>query len=249
MTNNQKIPWARLALESIAIVGSILVAFAIDAWWEDRQERREERSYLTSLRQEFVSGLDSVAQSESIHKEILDANVDLINQIQAETRASVESLHYMFSLLSRPTDLRLPRAVFDDLISSGGTQLIRSDDLRIALALYGRTLDLFQIDNDAAWATWEQRIQPYLEGRVPRLDRLMVGSFGRSLRQSGREPPFGLSRHEADFEGVLADPVFEDMIAERWLRIENRLGNIRELQNLIEEIVRMIESELGLEGA
>ena len=70
---------------------------------------------------------DSVAQSESIHKEILDANVDLINQIQAETRASVESLHYMFSLLSRPTDLRLPRAVFDDLISSGGTQLIRSD--------------------------------------------------------------------------------------------------------------------------
>jgi hypothetical protein len=249
MTNNQKIPWSRLAVESIAIVGSILVAFAIDAWWEDRQERRDERSYLTSLRQEFVSGLDSVSQSESVHKEILDANVDLINQIQAETRASVESLHYMFSLLSRPTGLRLPRAVFDDLISSGGTQLIRSDDLRIALALYGRTLVRFQIGNDAAWATWEQRIQPYLEGRIPRIDRLMVGSFGRMLRQSGREPPFALSRHQADFEGVLADPVFEDMIAERWLRIEDRLGNIRELQNLMEEIVGMIESELGLEGA
>ncbi len=167
MTNNQKIPWARLAVESVAIVGSILVAFAIDAWWEERQELRDERSYLTSLHQEFVRGLDSVAQGERVHKQVLDANVDLINQIQAEKRTSVESLYYMFSLLSRPTDLRLPRAVFDDLVSSGGTQLIRSDDLRIALALYGRTLSRFQADRDAAWATWEQRIQPYLEGRIP----------------------------------------------------------------------------------
>ena len=249
MTNNQKIPSARLAVESIAIVGSILVAFAIDAWWEDRQEQRDERSYLTSLRQELIRGLDSVAQGESVHREVLDTNVDLINQIQAENRASVESLHYMFSLLSRPTDLRLPRAVFDDLVSSGGTQLIRSDDLRIALALYGRTLVRFQTGNDAAWATWEQRIQPYLEGRIPRLDRLMMGSFGRNRRQSGREFPFALSRHNADFEGVLADPVFEDMIAERWLRVEDRLENIREIQELMEEIVGMIDSELGPEGA
>lgn len=174
--------------------------------------------------------------------------MDLINQIQAENRTSVESLYYMFSLLSRPTDLRLPRAVFDDLVSSGGTQLIRSDDLRIALALYGRTLVRFQTDNDAAWATWEQRIQPYLEGRIPRLDRLMLGSFGRNRTQSGGEFSFGLSRHNADFEGVLADPVFEDMIAERWLRVENRLESIRELQVLMEEIVGMIDKELGLEG-
>ena len=248
MTNNQKIPWARLAVESVAIVGSILVAFAIDAWWEERQEQRDERTYLTSLRQEFIRGLDNVAEEEKVHKEVLDANVALINQIQDESRASVESLHYMFSLLSRPTDLRLPRAVFDDLVSSGGTQLIRSDDLRIALALYGRTLVRFQTGNDAAWATWEQRIQPYLEGRIPRLDRLMLGSYGRTQRQSGYEFPFGLSQHDADFEGVLADPVFEDMIAERWLRVEARLLGIRDLQKLMEDIVAMIDMELDLEG-
>jgi hypothetical protein len=69
------------------------------------------------------------------------------------------------------------------------------------------------------------------------------------MRQSGRELPFALSRHHADFEGVLADPVFEDMIAERWLRVENRLGSIRELQILMDEIVRMIDGELGLDEA
>ena len=248
MNETQKIPWKRMSVEAAAIVASILLAFAIQAWWEEQQEKRDEKTYLTSLRQELIRGLDSVAEHEGVHKEVLDANVALINQIQDESRTSVESLHYMFSLLSRPTDLRLPRAVFDDLVSSGGTQLIRSDDLRIALALYGRTLVRFQPSNDAAWATWEQRIQPYLEGRIPRLNRLILGSYGRSLRQSGEEFPFGLSRHNADFDGVLADPVFEDMIAERWLRVDARLLAIRDLQKLMEDIVAMIDMELDLEG-
>jgi len=248
MNETQKIPWKRMSVEAAAIVASILLAFAIQAWWEEQQEKRDEKTYLTSLRQELIRGLDSVAEHEGVHKEVLDANVALINQIQDESRTSVESLHYMFSLLSRPTDLRLPRAVFDDLVSSGGTQLIRSDDLRIALALYGRTLVRFQPSNDAAWATWEQRIQPYLEGRIPRLDRLILGSYGRMLKRSGEEFPFGLSRHNADFEGVLADPVFEDMIAERWLRVDTRLLGIRDLQKLMEDIVTMIDMELDLEG-
>lgn len=76
----------------------------------------------------------------------------------------------------------------------------------------------------------------------------MVGSFGRDWAQAGKEFPFSLSRHNSDFEGVLADPVFEDMIAERWLRVENRLNNIRRLQELMEEILKMIDRELGLEG-
>ena len=246
MSSNQNIPWARIAVEATAIIVSILIAFAIDAWWEDRKELQEERRYLTSLRQELSTGLDQLANRERIHKETTDSHADLINQIQAEDRASDESLLYMFSLLSRPTAINLPRAVFDDLISSGGTQLIRSDEIRIALAIYGRRLTRFDTGNDAAWATWEQRLQPYLEGRIPRLDRLLLGAFGRNRSQS--DFSFGLSQHDADFDGVLADPVFEDMLAERWLRVQTRLENIHDLQKLMEEITSIINNELGHDG-
>lgn len=242
MPSKQIIPWTRITVESTAIIVSILIAFAIDAWWEDRRERQEERRYLTSLRQELTTGLDRLANRERLHKENTESHADLINQIQAEDRASDESLLYMFSLLSRPTNINLPRAVFDDLVSSGGTQLIRSDDIRIALAIYGRRLTSFETGNDAAWATWEQRLQPYLEGRIPRLDRLLLGSFGRNRSQS--DFSFGRSQHEADFDGVLADPVFEDMLAERWLRVQSRLEQIQDLQKLMEEIVSMINNEL-----
>lgn len=33
-----KLPWARVVLEAAVIVGSILLAFGIDAWWEETQE-------------------------------------------------------------------------------------------------------------------------------------------------------------------------------------------------------------------
>ena len=53
MADLQKIQWRRIAVESVAIVISILFAFAIDAWWEERQERVEETEILVGLEQEF----------------------------------------------------------------------------------------------------------------------------------------------------------------------------------------------------
>ena len=47
------IPWSRYLVEGGVIVGSILLAFAIDAWWEDRSEQALEREFL-------VNTLDSI---------------------------------------------------------------------------------------------------------------------------------------------------------------------------------------------
>ena len=53
MTETQKISWKRLAVEAAAIVASILLAFAIDAWWENRQDRADELLILRALKAEF----------------------------------------------------------------------------------------------------------------------------------------------------------------------------------------------------
>ncbi len=53
--------WKRHAVEIVVIVGSILLAFGIEAWWDGSQARDRERSYLVSLRQEFMLALDRTA--------------------------------------------------------------------------------------------------------------------------------------------------------------------------------------------
>ena len=40
----------------MVIVGSILLAFALQAWWDERQERDRERDPLERLETEFVKG-------------------------------------------------------------------------------------------------------------------------------------------------------------------------------------------------
>ena len=49
MTETQSIPWKRLSVEAAAIVASILLAFAIDAWWNDRQQHDSEQIVLQTL--------------------------------------------------------------------------------------------------------------------------------------------------------------------------------------------------------
>jgi len=44
-----------LAAEGTAIVVGILLAFAIDAWWEERALSIEEQQILQGLRSEFLS--------------------------------------------------------------------------------------------------------------------------------------------------------------------------------------------------
>jgi hypothetical protein len=43
MSSARNVPWFRIAAEGAVVVASILLAFAIDAWWDERLERRAER--------------------------------------------------------------------------------------------------------------------------------------------------------------------------------------------------------------
>ncbi len=55
-----QIPWLRVFVEGVVIVGSILLAFGLQAWWGERQERRAEQELLLNLQGEFSANLASL---------------------------------------------------------------------------------------------------------------------------------------------------------------------------------------------
>ena len=75
---NQPIPWLRLGAESVAIVGSILLAFAIDAWWDARVERTEEQAHLMALQDQFERTLVLHEQQVSELADAEDATRELL---------------------------------------------------------------------------------------------------------------------------------------------------------------------------
>ena len=58
MTTTWRHTWARVAGEGGVIIGSILIALAIDALWEARQEAELTREHLEALVSEFRSVQD-----------------------------------------------------------------------------------------------------------------------------------------------------------------------------------------------
>jgi hypothetical protein len=61
MTDPRIIPWKRITVEAVAIVVSILLAFTIDAWWAERQDRHFEHAALQALRGDFKTSRDNMA--------------------------------------------------------------------------------------------------------------------------------------------------------------------------------------------
>ncbi len=51
-----------MALQGLAILGSILLAFSIEAWWSDRQDADEAGRILAALELETIANLAAIAE-------------------------------------------------------------------------------------------------------------------------------------------------------------------------------------------
>ena len=61
MAESQIVPWKTITVEAVAIVLSILLAFAIDAWWAEKKESDVEHAALLSLRSDFIASREQMA--------------------------------------------------------------------------------------------------------------------------------------------------------------------------------------------
>ena len=86
----QKIEWKRLGIEAIAIAGSILLAFAIDAWWDERKESNFEEETLQALEDEYEGHVISLQIAKDLHLKIQRAVASLIIACHQGTYRSEE---------------------------------------------------------------------------------------------------------------------------------------------------------------
>lgn len=134
MTEIQKINWKRLFAEVIAIVGSILLAFAIDAWWQDRQERREEMITLQALHADFLTNEKLIA----VHSEFLSESLVALSSLSKTTDAEIAAptLIDSLDLIRRPATVSLRAGATNGLLGANGGKPLRSQELRAVLGQY-----------------------------------------------------------------------------------------------------------------
>lgn len=68
-----KVPWLRIFVEGVVIIGSILLAFGIDAWWEGVQDDEAERDALELIHADLVADTVDLAAVERTSQRHLGA--------------------------------------------------------------------------------------------------------------------------------------------------------------------------------
>ena len=138
----RQIPWFRILVEGVVIVGSILLAFGIDAWWDGRRERQEEREALEGLERDFsvnlraartsIMSLRADNRALAALEDILDAQLASVSSDSALLFARAMNGYRTFD----PQD-----GTLDALLASGRLGVLRDGELRGLLVEWKTAVD------------------------------------------------------------------------------------------------------------
>ena len=127
--------WGFLLTEGFLIVVSILFAFALDSWWDERRDRKDELAILHALHDEFTANRQVITHYRGLNQNGIESLNALLQAIGAgrwvsDSRTPDEALAY---LILAPTP-DVGAGVLNALISSGRIELLQNNELRIRLA-------------------------------------------------------------------------------------------------------------------
>ncbi|MEJ2483963.1 MAG: hypothetical protein P8049_12840 [Gemmatimonadota bacterium] len=131
--------FGRLAAELVVIVLGVLIALWADGWVAERSDRRVEASRITALRQNVTATrarLDQALEEATSAREALTATARWNDASDVAGHAHLVGAGLLYGPVFTP-ELN----VYMDLKSSGDLALLRSDDLREALARMDATFE------------------------------------------------------------------------------------------------------------
>ena len=223
----QDIPWKRLFVEATAIVASILIAFAIDAWWENRLERSVEVQYLKALREDLHRSLELLDEEEATQQQQV-AHLESLLSTNGETPYSDELRLWLDDGLWNIGTYEPQLSSLRDLESSGQTHIIENPEIRRSLASVMQRIGNLETAQRDFLVSQQSVIDPYL-----------VDSFDLSKLLLDHRPD-----DETDLS-VLGTDGFRSRVA---FKISLR-GEVTNAQNQVREIfndtIALIDNEIG----
>lgn len=250
MKNTSNVPWSRILAEGGAIVISILLAFWIEAWWSENQERQAELDYLIALHKDFSETRESL-EIQVDRVSLLFNQVDEVLGVIADKKTT--DLPDTFSKMVGNA-YALPRPVtvtgtYEDMVNSGSLRLLRNEDLRVAMAEFMGVLEIVEFHSNLNVQTYWALHAPFVN------QHLLMSEFGWSVEDNEGtdrtvtymvEPAIG-QPFRSNADAVKTQEFWNLMIG--WKVLYNdQLGQVIRARNLNIEILNMLNDEIGLDS-
>jgi hypothetical protein len=213
------------------IVVSILLAFAIDAWWEERIARNFEVEQLVRVSAELEANSERLQRKIDTISAAIEGAGDFISwmgpkpiDVSADVYRKQWGKFYSIGTLS------VLRSAAQDYLATGRAGKARHEDIRHALAVWHTDADELEDQYDLLRVA-HANINDYLQNLVPLLhDITASGAVDENLA----------SKFPYDHGEVLADPLLESRMAIYLIRLEFVLDQALDLQQQQSELMDII---------
>jgi hypothetical protein len=131
--------WREALREYAMVVAGVLTAFAVTAWWEDRQEAGLERAYLLQLHADLTTSERILAEGVEFIWGRAEASALVLHSFWQSDPPPADSLVVW---LRAPMSFRPFRPILgtvEALVSTGDLRLVRDDSLRAQVVTYLET--------------------------------------------------------------------------------------------------------------
>jgi hypothetical protein len=228
--------WSQMVLEGVVIVGSILLAFAIDAAWDARGERQLERSLLEALAEDFRIAEQGWATAKAAHNTVVSSMETLLTwaeqgSVPTEHHALADTL--LGNVFWRNT-FDPPMGTVEAILGSGRLDLLGNRELVGALTRWSSLVtDVNRREIDGADHFYEA-VYPYLRTRlnIQDLDKVIP-----------REVPW--QHQPAEAYRLVSDQEFHNVIYVHWVLYWNVQLGMPEVDESISLISELLVDELG----
>ena len=141
MNSNKNIPWQRLSLEATAIVMSILLAFAIDAWWDGRKEAEQRQRLLSALIVDFETTRERALAGIDIAERAIERTRTYLNTDPTDESKTIRELWQNFQGAFEKIEFEPALSGYRGAVDTGQISLLRSAELGQAIAEITQTFD------------------------------------------------------------------------------------------------------------
>ena len=233
----------RTLAEVIAIVGSILAAFAIDAWWDEVRERDLEAEQLSRLHAEFSNNLRLMDSRyfRSLRREALGDVLDLAEAQDAALPAEIDIPVLLLMRILNAATFEVESPVLDGLIRSGGLEIVEDREVVTALASWDRGVRNYMELAQRARRNSDTLLFPALaaRGSISALVERESSTYAREQFLNGEPDPDHVVQIRVDEEllGLLALGYNDSRVTEFTLSM---------MQNYGQDVLAAIEAT-GLE--
>lgn len=229
MEKNKTGKYLKYALGEILLVMiGILLAFQVNNWKEDLDNRGEEMRILTGLKQEFEVNLGEINRNIALNSVTIDSAIELINLIRTENPFEdyqhVDLLLYkiyMFGSFDAQTGL------IDEVISSGKLSIIKDSELRDRLTSFSGLLDNLEEDYVIRSNYYMGQIIPYFSKYFPMANQDQYMDF-TSWSETYQTKKLSASKFKGKYDEI-------DLL---------RLENLIAMHKLNNDFVNLDESDL-----